>query len=212
MIRWIKNPPISRHIRLVDYYICLWITCSLTTLGQLVTARQVKEMGYCKEVRGVGVKETLVNTLMNKTSETSLPGKQFKLLKNECIPDSHSSVLWWYLSIFLAIDRKKIWCSSLIRFWKKIYPFVTPQWRQFFPKLNGSGVLLLSSSSSSSLSLLWNVQTRSREHSISYSMGTDGNFPSDRAAGVWSWPPTLLLILRKGGALPLLPHKPSWCR
>jgi hypothetical protein len=64
-------------------------------------------MGYCKGVKGAGVKETLEITLMNKTSEPSLPGKQFRLLKNECTPDSHSSVLC-SLSIFLATDRKKI--------------------------------------------------------------------------------------------------------
>lgn len=51
-------------------------------------------MGYFKGVKGAGVKEILENTLMNKTSEPSLSGRQFKFLKNECISDSHSSVLW----------------------------------------------------------------------------------------------------------------------
>jgi len=49
-------------------------------------------MGYCKGVKGAGVKETLVNTFMNKTSEHSLSCEQFKLLKNEWTPDSHSSI------------------------------------------------------------------------------------------------------------------------
>jgi hypothetical protein len=60
-------------------------------------------------------------------------------------------------------------------------------------------------------SLLHSFQTDRGAHLASYQMGAGGNFSEGKTAGAWSWPsPPSNAEVKKGRAIPPLPHMSSW--
>jgi hypothetical protein len=61
-------------------------------------------------------------------------------------------------------------------------------------------------------SLHHRVQNGSGAHPASYTMGSRGSFPGNKAAGASSWPLTSIQCQgqRMSGAIPPLPNTPSW--
>jgi hypothetical protein len=61
------------------------------------------------------------------------------------------------------------------------------------------------------LSLLHSGQSSHEAHPASYSVGTRGSFPMDKAAGAWSYhSPPSSAELKNSGAIPPLPQTYSW--